>query len=421
MPHFTLYDAPERNISVPKTAAQAAIEETFSFDGPPDAMITIAGKVYLYFAGSGYLGLQANPEVLAATCESVLHYGVGTATSRTAFTSPPVFEVERRIAEMFGTEHALYTASGYAANLMMLESLEKTFDRIFIDEASHYSLFESAKRIRKKRCIPITFRHRDTDDLKKKLDANLQLHERPIVLTDGVFAQHGTAAPLNEYTVLLAGYAGASLWVDDAHGFGILGNTGRGTLEHFGLDASAVNQTPDDWNGDWETDDTVYSAAIPLYLTFSLSKAAGGCGGVIPGSAAFIQRLKDHSSVYFAASAPPTPIAAATAKSLAILAESNLRQRLHKNVTLIKSKLRSIGLDIPDTLYSAALPAVILTLGAAANMKRIQKELSQRGILIAYLPRNIALGSQGALRIAVFATHTEAMITELVETLAKTL
>ncbi|MDR3181342.1 MAG: aminotransferase class I/II-fold pyridoxal phosphate-dependent enzyme, partial [Planctomycetaceae bacterium] len=208
MRQFTFHDAPLRSASVPKTAIQASLEETFSFDGPPDAMITVAGKVYLYFAGSGYLGLQANPEVLAATCESVLHYGVGTATTRTAFTSPPVFEVERRICDMFATEHALYTASGYAANLMLLESLEKTFDRIFIDEAAHYSLFEAAKRIRRKRCVPITFRHRDTNDLKDKLDANLQLHERPIVLTDGVFAHHGTTAPLNEYAALLGGYDG---------------------------------------------------------------------------------------------------------------------------------------------------------------------------------------------------------------------
>jgi 7-keto-8-aminopelargonate synthetase-like enzyme len=114
-------DPPERTPSTPKSTTQAAIEETFSFDGPPDAMVTVAGKVYLYFGGNGYFGLQADPEVLAATCEAVLRYGVGTATTRTAFTSPPVFEVERRVAEMIGTPHALYTASGYVANQILLK------------------------------------------------------------------------------------------------------------------------------------------------------------------------------------------------------------------------------------------------------------------------------------------------------------
>jgi 7-keto-8-aminopelargonate synthetase-like enzyme len=186
-----------------------------------------------------------------------------------------------------------------------------------------------------------------------------------------------------------------------------------------------VNRTPDDRSGDWDTGNYSHNGqvsaedgySIPLYLTASLSKAAGGCGGVIPGSAAFIQRLKDRSSVYFAASAPPTPIAAATAKSLAVLADGNLRQKLHQNAALLKSKLRQIGLDVPDS----PVPIVILTLGSAANMKQIQKELSRRGILISYLPRNTGLGSQGALRIAVFATHSEAMLAELAETLGKIL
>jgi 7-keto-8-aminopelargonate synthetase-like enzyme len=383
-------------------------------------MITVAGKVYLYFAGNGYLGLQANPEVLAATCESVLRYGVGTATSRAAFTSPPVFEVERRMANIFRTEHSLYTVSGYAANQMLLESLEKTFDRIFIDEAAHYSLYDAAKRIRKKRCQPITFKHRDTEDLKRQLDTNLQLHERPIVLTDGVFSQHGTIAPLNEYAELLNDYGGASLLVDDAHGFGILGNNGRGTFEHFGIDTATVNQTLEDQYDVVNASLAEYQQyRCHFYLTLSLGKAAGGFGGAVPGSAAFVQRLKDSDSIYVAASAPPTPIAAATAKALAILDDGNLRHRLQKNTALLKSRLKDTGLpSLAATPHvCAAVPVVILTLGSAANMKRIQKELSQRGILISYLPRNTALGSQGALRIAVFATHTEAMIAELVENL----
>jgi len=413
--NISIPDPPERTPSTPKSAMQAAIEETFSFDGPPDAMISVAGKVYLYFGGNGYFGLQADPEVLAATCEAVLRYGVGTATTRTAFTSPPVFEVERRTAEMLGTPHALYTASGYVANQILLESLEKTFDRIFIDEAAHYSLFDAIKRLRGIKRKPVVFKHRNADDLREQLDSNLQLHERPIVLTDGVFSLLGTMVPLDEYTELLANYEGASLLVDDAHGFGVLGDTGRGTLEHFGLDTSVVNQTATDSIDDFGLEATT-GDAVRTYLTFSLSKAVGGSGGIIPGTESFIQRLKDWSAVYFGASAPASPIAAATAKSLSMLTDAALRQKLQENVHLLRLGLRNIGLDVCES----PLPMVIVTLGSSGNMRRIQKKLSESGILVSYLPRNAGLGSQGALRIAVFATHTPQMIHELIDSLRTT-
>ena len=407
-----LSDPPERTPSIPKSATQAALEETFSFDGPPDAMISVAGKAYLYFGGNGYFGLQADPEVLAATCEAVLRYGVGTATTRTAFTSPPVFEVERRIAEMLGTPHALYTASGYVANQILLESLEKTFDRVFIDEAAHYSLFDAVKRLRGTKRKPITFKHRCTENLREQLDSNLQLHERPIVLTDGVFSLLGTIAPLNKYVELLAHYEGASLLVDDAHGFGTLGNFGRGTFEHFGLDTTTVNQTATDSMDDIGLESTI-GESVRMYLTFSLSKAVGGSGGTIPGTESFIQRLKDWSAVYFGASAPASPIAAATAKSLSMLTDATLRQTLQENVKSLRSGLRNIGLEIDES----PLPMVILTLGSSGNMRRIQKALSESGILVSYLPRHVGLGSQGALRIAVFSTHTTQMIQEMIDVL----
>lgn len=399
---------------------QATIEESWSFDGPPDSMISVAGKSFLYFAGNGYLGLQADPQVLAATCEAVLRYGVGTATTRLAFTSPPVFEVERRVADILGTDKALYTASGYVANQIMLETLDGTFDRIFIDEASHDSLFSATRRIRALRCRPIEFKHRNIGDLKDKLDSHLRMNERPIILTDGVFSLLGTIAPIRQYMELLECYENASLWVDDAHGFGILGKKGRGTLEHFGFDTARVNRTVQDDEEELDfalPDETNGHFSTPLYLGFSLSKAVGGCGGVIPGSESFIQRLKDRSNVYFGASAPASPIAAATAKSLTILADNDLRDHLDRNTRLLKSKLRELGLEVEDN----PVPIAVLTIGSSGNMRRIQKELSERGILISYLPRHAGLGSQGALRIAVFATHTEEMVDELIDAMAQVL
>jgi 7-keto-8-aminopelargonate synthetase-like enzyme len=254
------------------------------------------------------------------------------------------------------------------------------------------------------------------EDLKNQLESHLQLHERPIILTDGVFSLLGTIAPLDEYTRLLVYYDGASLFVDDAHGFGVLGEHGRGTLEHCKLRTWTVNQTAAiDSIDDLGFDSTV-GDAIRTYLTFSLNKAVGGCGGIIPGNESFIQRLKDWSTVYFGASAPASPIAAATAKSLSMLIDPTLRHKLQENVKLLRSGLQSMGLEVDES----PLPIVVLTLGSSGNMRRIQKELSESGILISYIPRNVGLGSQGALRIAVFSTHTPQMIEELIDSLRST-
>ncbi|MDR2761133.1 MAG: pyridoxal phosphate-dependent aminotransferase family protein [Planctomycetaceae bacterium] len=396
---------------------QNEIEETLSFDGPPDSMITVAGRVYLYFAGNGYLGLQAEPEVIAATCEAVLRYGVGTATTRTAFTSPPVFQVERLITELLGVDRSFYTASGYIANQILIESIDGTFDRIFIDEASHYSLFDAAKRIRNPRCRPITFSHRNVQDLHDKLESNLQLHERPLIITDGVFSLLGTIAPIQDYVTLLENYDGASLLIDDAHGFGVLGSNGLGTFEHFNISPALANRTTQDSIDDFHfcTNNNSSEITTNLYQAFSLCKVVGGSGGIIPGSEAFIQCIKDRTTIYHGASAPASPIAAATAAALSIAAKGELRKKLQANTELLKRKLREKGIEVEDN----PLPIVILTLGSAINMRRIQKELSNRGILVSYLPRYTGLGSQGALRIAVFATHTTEMILELTETLAK--
>ena len=404
---------PERSRCEPRSESRAVIEESLSLDGPPDAYVTIAGRTYQYHAGSGYFGLQSHPEVLAATCEATLRYGVGTATSRSAFTSPPVFEVERRSAAIFDVERAFYTSSGYMANQILVDALSGTFGRIFIDESSHYSLFDAARGLREPRLRPIPFRHRDVDDLHQKLDENLQWNQRPLVLSDGLFSALGTLAPVDRYVDLLSKYDGASLLIDDAHGIGVLGNGGRGTLEHFGFDPSAANRTTQESGEDF-TFTPAESPEVALFVSFTMSKAVGGYGGILPGSELFVERLTERSKIFTGASAPPNPIAAATAKGLSILFDDNrLRTALRENTRLLKNGLAAIGLPPGES----AIPIVTLTLGSSRNMRRIQKELSRRKLLIAYLPRNPGLGSEGALRLAVFATHTPEMIESLIDTL----
>jgi glycine C-acetyltransferase/8-amino-7-oxononanoate synthase len=191
--------------------------------------------------------------------------------------------------------------------------------------------------------------------------------------------------------------------VDDAHGFGVLGESGRGTLEHCGLDA-AVNLT-----GEESAD----GAAPALLHCATLSKAAGGQGGFVAGSQRFIERAR--RSGYFAAATPPAaPVAAATARGLALMQEQpELRAQLRANVAHARASLRRSGLPVEDS----PVPIIGLHPGDRHTMARIQQSMMQRGIAIAYIPHYSDTSSEGALRIAIFATHNTAMIDQMTEAL----
>lgn len=378
-------------------------------EGAPGPFVQINGRRYLYFVGTGYLGLQNHPEVLHAACEAIQRYGIHSATTRAGFGNTPLtLDAERRAAQWFHLEDAFHFASGYAANSILLQSLASEFDALFIDELSHYSVFDAARRTRH----PIVcFRHACPGDLAQKLRDNLRTGQRPLVLTDGVFSVRGTIAPIAEYDGILEEYAGAGLMVDDAHGVAVLGDQGRGALEYAGRFDGRVNDVADDSaNGP--------GRGCRKLLTATASKAIGGYGGLIPGSRPFIDRLKKTSHWYDGASAPPAAVSAATAKAIEVmLANPHLRRQLQQNVAALKTGLQALGLAVDET----PVPIACLVLGKAANMARIQKALMERGIAIACMTAYAGLGPEGGLRIAVFANHTQPMIEQLLDELRRVL
>ncbi|MBO7679722.1 MAG: hypothetical protein J6S75_08650, partial [Thermoguttaceae bacterium] len=119
---------------IPIPREKTLVEELFSFDGPPDATVSVGGQNYYYFSGEGYLGLQANPEVLAATCEAVLRYGTSLGTIRRRFTPAPILDVERQAAEIYGTEQAYYSGGETTVTEALLTSIRETAESVFVDE-----------------------------------------------------------------------------------------------------------------------------------------------------------------------------------------------------------------------------------------------------------------------------------------------
>ncbi|MGO8691125.1 MAG: aminotransferase class I/II-fold pyridoxal phosphate-dependent enzyme [Thermoguttaceae bacterium] len=369
-------------------------------ESPPGAETVIDGRRYLYFVGTGYLGLQGHPEVIHAACEAARQYGVGSATTRAGYgTTPPLLAVERLSAQFLDAEAAFHFPSGYAGNQILVAALADAYDAVFLDELSHYCVAEAAQAGGR----PVfRFAHCDPPALRKALQTHLKPSERPLVMTDGVFAARGDIAPLAEYRDVLADYAGATLLVDDAHGLGVLGQHGRGTLEEKGVRTIF--------------DPGKNSSDPVICFCGTLSKALGGYGGIIAGSQRWVERLKTASHWYDGASPLPPPLLAASARALElVLAEPQMRLRLRENVQRLRGGLVRLGVPCPQT----PSPIICLRLGTAERMRGIQSGLMAEGILIAYMAAYSGLGAEGALRLAVFATHTADMIDRLLDVLGR--
>ncbi|MCC6125500.1 MAG: pyridoxal phosphate-dependent aminotransferase family protein [Pirellulales bacterium] len=368
-------------------------------ESPPGPKTVIDGKTYLYFGGTSYLGLAGNAEVIEAACDAARRFGMHSATSRTGFGhNAATVAVERLAAEFFGKEKAFYYVSGYVGNHILIQAVAERFDVILMEEMAHFCLQEASALPGK----PIVrFAHRDAEDFARKVRECAAAGKRPLALTDGIFPATGEIAPLDRYVRALADCGAATLLIDDAHGFGAVGENGRGSLEHFGL-WDGKNSPP--VNGD------VLPDGLAIYVSGTLSKALGGFGGILAGSADLIERAHTTSHYYNGASAPASPVAGGTAKALEIvLRDPGLRKRLQNNVALLRGKLRELGLAIDDSPASI----VGVTVGDAENMRRIHRELKAADIIVPYSTYSGA-GKEGTLRIAVFANHTLEMLERLV-------
>lgn len=371
-------------------------------ESPPGAQCVIDGRLYLYFGGTSYLGLHGHPDVIAAACEATRRYGIHPATSRSLFGNTPVTAaVERLAGEFFGLDDSFYFASGYVSTAILLQTLAPDFDVLFLDQSAHYSMIEAAQAMR----LPLVrFRPRDAEDLQRCLQQHLGARQRPLVLTDGVSPSLGCVAPIDRYCRTLEHYGGAAILLDDAHGVGTIGDHGLGTLEWLGLWSRAVN-------ADVTTAD---GPPVRLYVGATLSKALGGFGGIVPGSGEFLRRVRAATHFFDGASAPATPVAAASARALELVqSQPELRVRLQDNVVAVRNGLRQLGLPIEDS----PAPIVSVQAGTAEQMQRVHTELKERGILVPFMTAYSDLGPTGALRIAVFATHTAERIQRLLDVL----
>jgi 7-keto-8-aminopelargonate synthetase-like enzyme len=306
-----------------------------------------------YFSGCDYYRLASHPQVTAALQSGLKRYGLNVAASRLTTGNHHLYEeLEARLVGFFGAESAVLVPGGYGANLVVAQALAGNFSHALIDQRAHPSLADAARFLD---CPVLEFRHRDAEALTARV-RRCGPGAKLFVLTDGMFSNDGSAAPLGEYLRVLP--RDALLLVDDAHGAGVLGKSGRGALEHAGVGRRRVIQT------------------------ITLSKAFGTYGGAILGSEALRRRILDHSKLFAGSTPLPLPLVSAALQSLKILrANQSFRRRLARNTSHVKDALRQAGLALSDT------PGPVLALRPRHERAifKLKRALLKAGIYPPYL------------------------------------
>ncbi|RVC63136.1 pyridoxal phosphate-dependent aminotransferase family protein [Mesorhizobium sp. M00.F.Ca.ET.038.03.1.1] len=356
----------------------------FRMDSPIGARMRIDGREVDYFSGTSYHALHGSDVVIEAAVAALRAYGLGPGTQAEMMVYD---ETRELVCEHFGCEKAVYLTSGYLSITALLLGLGDRYYMAFADERSHFSVSDALRSTGKP---AVRFRHRDPQDLTDQLKRQLKPGQVPVVVSDGVFPITGALAPLDLYREVLKAYPGGLLCVDDSHGVGVLGNSGRGTLEHFAIEGEGT------------------------FCAGTLSKAFGGFGGIVPSSRALAEKIAAKAGVIPGASPPPVPAVAAAAAGLRLFMENpTMLQKLRRNVEGMRAGLRSLGLSIPET------PVPIFSVQAPVDLKHVYRTLRESGIVVKYVKPNgySDAPSVETLRIAVFSTHSRTQIDDLVEVL----
>lgn len=356
-------------------AQQHLLRELSLINSPSAAVISVEGQEVLLFASNNYLGLANHPQIKEAAIKAIQKFGVGSGASRLISGNvTPHHVLEDELASFKETEAALTFSSGYATNIGVIPNLARADSLILADRLCHASLIDGC---RLSRATLRVFHHNDVSHLKRLL-AKTRSRTSTLILTEGVFSMDGDVAPLPEIARLAEEY-GATLLIDDAHGTGVMGATGRGTVEHFGLGSRHILQMG------------------------TLSKALGSSGGFIAGPKDFVSYLVNTARSFIYTTAPPPAIAAAASAALAVIRqEPQRRAMLWRNRDFLHHGLVTMGFQLTDT-QSPILPIMVNDPELGVQMSQ---HLRAEGVWIpAVRPPTVPKGTS-RLRITVTADHS---------------
>ena len=342
----------------------------------------------IMIGSNNYLGLTHHPHVKEAAIKAVEKFGTGCTGSRFLNGNLSIHEeLEERLATYLGHESALIFSTGMQTNLGALSSMCGPRDCMIFDSENHASLIDASRL-----ALGATFKykHNDMESLEEQLASNVNRFKNVIIVADGVFSMTGKILKLDK-VVELADKYGAVVYVDDAHGLGVMGDRGRGTMNHFGV-----------------TDKVNFNMG-------TFSKSFASIGGVLSGSKEDIDYIKHTArSFIFSASMAPASVATVDACLDVILADGTIHERLWRNVEFIRNGFKEIGFYT----YESQTPIVPVFIGDDLKAMQVTKFLGEMGVFATPVVAPAVPQGEALIRTSYMATHSIAELTKVLEVFA---
>ena len=359
-------------------------------EGKGGAHTIINGKSYCNYSHYNYLGLNGDPRVNAAAMEAMERYGTSAGASRLVAGERPIQrELEKALAQVYGTDDCVVFVSGHATNVSTISTLFGARDLIVHDNQIHNSIVEGCRLSGATRH---PFPHNDLAVLEQFLASNRRRFERVLIVVEGHYSMDGDIVDLPALVAMKKRY-GAFLMVDEAHGLGVLGAHGKGLAEHFGVDGRKV----DIWMG-------------------TLSKTLASCGGYIAGSQALVDILKFAAPGFVYSVGISPPLAAASLRALQIMLDEPERvHRLHDNTQLFLSLAKAAGFD---TGFSEGFAIVPIIVGSSRKAITLSNVLFEHGINVQPIIHPAVEEKTARLRFFLSCDHEEADIRRTIQILA---
>ncbi len=373
-------------------AARMGIDNPFFklHEGVAGATTRIGGKEYVNYASYNYLGLSGHPQVAQAAKSAIDQYGTSVSASRPVSGERAIHrDLERAIADVYGVDDAIALVSGHATNVTTIGYLFGAKDLILHDEFIHNSILQGIVLAGAKR---LPFPHNDWATLDTILNEQRHQFERVLIVLEGIYSMDGDFPDLPRFVEIKRRHR-VFLMVDEAHSFGVMGNTGLGIREHFGLEGRDV----DIWMG-------------------TLSKALAGCGGYIAGETALVEHLKFLAPGFLYSVGMPPPVAAASLAALrSLLREPGRVTTLQARGKFFLNLTKAAGIDTGTSAGLAVIPAIV---GSSIKAARLSSALFEQGINAQPILYPAVPEKSARLRFFVCCEHTEAQIQHTVEVLA---
>ena len=354
--------------------------------GPNDAEITLNGKSVINLSSNNYLGFANHPRLRKGAIDAIEEYGVGSGAVRTIVGNMSIHEeLEELLAEFKKEEAVFLYQSGFNCNAGTIQAITEKGDLIISDELNHASIIDGVRLSRADKAI---FRHSDVDHLEEILKERRKDYNNVLIITDGVFSMDGDIAKLPEIVELAEKYD-AMTYVDDAHGSGVLGENGRGTVDHFGLHGRVD------------------------FVIGTLSKAIGVIGGYVAGSQVMYDWLNHRARpVLFSTSLQPAAVGAIKESISMLMESSEYTDRLWDNANYFKEKLGALGFN---TGHSET-PITPVIIGDEAEAMEFSKKLLEKGVFVSAIVFPTVPKGTGRVRCMVTAGHTKEQLDKAVAT-----